>query len=371
MNPMLKMGVGLAIVAFLLINPITRSIIRYLVLPTGLDDLIFWPIVFVTIIFLSGGSVWALIAKGRGRMTQIARRFLPVLVLAILVSSTTGCYWFAVVGEDEVGLHMGDGASVDRVMVPGRYTDMGFYSDLKIVDVGARTMTWSDPDLVTKDKQPIGLALGLTYSRERGGVEEMWQDYNLQSTDDEALEALIENRIPRVAKEVTAKFTLDEMLGIAPGIEISTAGREVVSREVFIRLERELEEFGVILRDVGVNNIIPDPGYLEQLKKKARAQVDVEVAREETKKLDEQLNQEKAQTAIEIERARRENEINAELAKTFETSPEYFQLEQLRLMGNIFGDQDKVWFIPQGTDLTLFLNQTGSQSIVPAAAAAQ
>ena len=283
-------------------------------------------------------------------------RVVMFLVLALLTISVLGggCYCNARIAESEVGLVMPDGVRVSDVVGPGLYTDAGFYSDIQSIDASAKTLVWDDPDLVTADKQPIGLALGVTYARMRDtdSVKQLWSQYRAEATDDVALEQQVFNRIARVAKSVTAKYTLNEMLGVS-GAE--STGRQVVTQDLFELLESELAEVKIQLLDVGINNISPSSDYLGLLEQKSNAQVAVEVAQEETKRLHEQLEQERAQTEIDIEKARRDNLVNEELSKVYEQSPQYFELERLRLLQDVVGDNDKMYFIPDGTDLTLIL----------------
>jgi regulator of protease activity HflC (stomatin/prohibitin superfamily) len=290
-----------------------------------------------------------------------------VLTLCVLSLTLSGCYWQRQVEESQRGLVMPDGATVQEVVGAGRYTNLGWYAELRTVDVSAKTTTWSDPDLVTADKQPIGLEVGITYRRmsESDNIRSMWSDYRAEATSDNAMAQQVLNRIPRVAKEVTSEYTLDEMLGVAAG---EGSGRTVLTQDLFTKLEPELAEAHIQLLDVGINNISPSEEYLSLLEDKANAQVRVEVAREETKALEEQLAQEQAQTEIELEKARRQNQVNAELAKTYEQSPEYYELERLRLLQGVLGEQDKLYFIPQGTSLSLILagEGDGPMPVVPA-----
>jgi regulator of protease activity HflC (stomatin/prohibitin superfamily) len=230
--------------------------------------------------------------------------------------------------------------------------------------VSAKTLEWSDPDLVTKDKQPIGLQVGVTFARmrDRESVESMWNLYRGEAQNDELLKQQVLNRIPRIAKAVTAEYTLDQMLGVS---EEAGFGREVVTQDLFELLETELKEVYVSLLDVGINNIAPSEDFLKLLEEKANAQVAVEVARSQTAKLNEQLRQEQAQTEIDIEKARRQNLVNEELAKVYEGSAAYYELEKLRLLKDIVGDNDKFWFVPEGSSLTLFLTTEAGQNIVP------
>jgi len=68
-----------------------------------------------------------------------------------------------------------------------------------------------------------------------------------------------------------------------------------------------------------------------------------------------QVNQERAETDIEIEKARRVNLVAEEKAKVYEQSDRAYELERLRLLQGVIGSTDKVYFVPEGADLTLIL----------------
>ena len=281
-------------------------------------------------------------------------RFVLLSVLLVLV--LTGCYLPGIVDSSEVGLKITSG-KVEEILGPGRYTDAGWYTSLATVDTSAKTTDWKDPDLVTRDKQPIGLTISVTYARNRDheSIKNVWVQYNMEARDDNALATQVLKRVPGAAKDLTTRYSLDEMLGITD----DAPGRAVVTQALFDALEPELEEVGISLLNVTIGDIAPSEQYLNLLEEKANAQASTEVARELTKQLEEQLRQEEAQTKIELEKARRQNEVNSELAKTYEKSPEYFELEKLRLMQGVLGANDKLIFIQPGTDLSLLFSSDG------------
>jgi len=275
---------------------------------------------------------------------------LSIVCLLVALILTSGCYVNKQVEQHQVGVQMDDGVSITRIIAPGRYTKWQWFAELRPVDVSAKTLVWDDPDLVTKDKQPLGFSVSVTYARDRDSesIAEMWTQYHAETVSDEALENLVRSRIPRVAKAVTTKYTLDEML----------ADRNQIQLDLNELLSEELTDANVTLLDVGINNIAPSAKYLEALEDKAAAQIAVEVARERTKELQETLNQEKAQTDIELEKARRQNEVNEELSKTYAKSNEVYELERLRLLGAVIGENDKLVIVPDGANINLFLGES-------------
>ena len=76
--------------------------------------------------------------------------------------------------------------------------------------------------------------------------------------------------------------------------------------------------------------------------------------------VNEQLEQEKAQTEIDLEKARRANLVAEEEAKVYQESEEAYHLKRLELLKDMLDESDKVYFIPEGADITLFLgNEPG------------
>jgi len=295
------------------------------------------------------------------------KKYFMVIALLLIAITSGGCYWNRPVEEFERGLRLAEGVRIEKVLPPGRYNGGGWFTELETVNVSALTAQWSDESLVTKDKQPISLSLSITFSRksDEDSIKSMWSEYNYEAISDEALTALVLTRVPRVAKGVTAKYTLDSMLGIDDSGTINEEiGREIVQQAMSNALERELAEFFVVLRDVGVNNIGPEPGYMELLVKKANSKVEREVAIEQALTAEENLKKEEKQTAINVELARRERLVEEESAEVYDNSPELYELERIRLMAEMFGQNDKVWFIPQGTDITLLLGEDGNK-VVP------
>jgi len=290
------------------------------------------------------------------------KRLGMLLALVLIAVTISGCYINSGVEQFERGLKLRGGVEVEAILGAGRYSDMGWFSQLEKVNVSALKVEWEDPDLVTRDKQPIGLSVSVTFSRkgDNESVKRMWEEYNHEARDDEALKNQVLARIPRAAKAMTTQFTLDEMLGVGEGGE--EAGRMFMQQRLNEFLSAELSEIYCVVKDVGVNNIAPDPDYLDLLRDKANAVVQREVAHEQALTAKETLEKEKKQTDIDLELARRERLVQEERAKVFTSNERWFELKRLEAIQQIFGDNDKVWFVQPGIDLTLLFS---GEDIVP------
>ena len=292
------------------------------------------------------------------------KKFFCLAVLLVLtLFFTTGCYFQRSIGTNEVGLQMDDGVTVDRVVGSGRYTNLGWYAGLTSIDTSSHSLTWEDSDVWTSDKQVVSFSASVTYARksDEESVRKMWKEYNAAARKDEQLDQLVQSRIPRIVKQVSTQMTLDEMLGIAD----SDKNRTTMQSDIEGLLSAELDNCGVELIDFGVNNIGVDPVYQSKMQEKSTAAIEIELAEQKARQLEKQLEQEQAQTKIDLEIARRANLVAEENAKVYKESAEAYELKRLELLKDMLGESDKVYFIPEGTDITLFLGNEASGSPLP------
>lgn len=285
------------------------------------------------------------------------------LVGLFLILMLSGCYRNRPVESHQVGLKLDDGVSISEVVGPGLYSSGGWFAELVTINASNITTAWTDPSLVTRDKQPIGLTMSLTFARKRDAesISNLYNRYNSEAVNDEALKNLVLSKVPGVAKTITTRYTLDQMLGIAEGD--AAVGREVLTQEVSELLMAELNQVYVDLAAVEIADIVVSDDFLAALNAKAQAQINMEVANQDTLLLNEQLKQEEARTKIELEKAKRENQINQEMAKAYEESPELLQLRMLELTANMLDEGDTVIYVPEGANITSVLSQ--AQGVVP------
>lgn len=285
-----------------------------------------------------------------------------VLVLGLFLFLMSGCYGSCVsieIASNQRGIDLTDGVNPTKVLEPGRHDNGARYATYEVVDIGVKTFEWNDPSLVTKDKQPIGLTLSISVERPvtQEGLFGMYSKYRGALLDDAQLQAVVFSRVPRVAKGVSSALSLDELLS-----------RNEAQQELFNALQVELEEFGVTLKDVGISDIQVSAEYTAALEKKAASQIAADIAKQDALKLTQELEKEKRQTDIDLEVARRQNEVAVEKAKVFESNPYALQLEQLRLMADAIKESDKMFFVPEGSNLTMFFTPEGglqAPQIVP------
>lgn len=281
------------------------------------------------------------------------KRIALVMLLAMAMVFCCSCYYNAEIESSEVGVKMDDGVSVTDVVGAGRYTKMKWYADIEAMDISTKKIVLAIEDVSTSDKQTVGVEVMAEVARksDEESVRNLWKNYNAVAKKDEQLTALVQDLLRSPVNKVSTQMTVDEMLGVAE----SDKTRATMENDIFALLSPLLESRGIALNAFQVMNISVDPQYQAKLQEKSTAAIEIELAEQKAKQLEKQLEQEQAQTEIDLEKARRANLVAEEEAKVYETSKEAYELKRLELMKDMMGDSDKVYFIPEGADITLFL----------------
>lgn len=276
------------------------------------------------------------------------------LVLVVSLFAMTGCYFQASIGASQVGIKMDDGVQISDVVGAGRYTNMSWYANIESMDISAKQISLEIQDVSTSDKQTVSVEVLAEVARksDEESVRTLWKNYNAVAKSDEQLKILVQDLLRSPVNKVSTQMTVDEMLGVD---ETSTKTRATMETDIADILSPVLESRGLELLNFNVMNISVDPQYQAKLQEKSTAAIEIELAEQKAKQLEKQLEQEKAQTEIDLEKARRANLVAEEEAKVFAESKEAYELKRLELMQGLLDESDKVYFIPEGADITLFL----------------
>lgn len=284
---------------------------------------------------------------------NIAKRLMLFAMLIVATTLFCSCYHKKEVDTSEVGIKMDDGVSISSVVGPGRYTNMGWYSDLVAMDTSTKELSMTIEDVSTSDKQTVSVTLYTEVARksDETSVRNLWKNYNAAARYDEQLLKMVSDLHYSAVNKVSTQYTIDEMLGIAD----SSKTRTTLESDIAKNLAAALEPRGISLVITQVKNVGVDPDYQAKLQEKSTAAIEIELAAQKAEQLEKQLEQEVAQTNIDLEKARRANLVAEEQAKVYEESEEAYELKRLELLKDMLGESDKVYFIPEGTDITLFL----------------
>lgn len=295
--------------------------------------------------------------------------FIFMAVMIIL----TACYFNDDVAPEQVGVQM-DRNRILNCVGPGVYTEWGYFEDLREVSANTVTFSVQDPEVATSDNQLVGVAITIQARRQTNdcdAIKTMITNWPGLLHDDQLISTMTATAREAI-KNGTRGFTLSMLLNDRNGLANAIADQ----------LKLDARKYSTDVVNVTIENIALDPAYAKALQEKAQytAEIDKELRRQdlvrqmaETNRLEqEQLTEvlkaqkvrEEAQTAIDVEIARREGLKVTESNKVYELNEQAFKLRSLELLAKIFGDKAVMWFIPEGTDLNLILDKIGTD-IVP------
>ncbi|MBN1937781.1 MAG: SPFH domain-containing protein [Anaerolineae bacterium] len=346
----------------------------------------------------------------------IAVVLVGILILGGLLSLTIKPYYFLErIEQQEVGVRFRQGR-IHEIVGPGLYTDIGLYVEIKRISSTAIAFSVQDDEIITKDKQRIGLVVNGDIFRpnlaEGDILRDLWAQYSNIYLSDEVARLRVEALARQAMKVCIGERTFDD--------NVIGSARDVLRECIDTEVSQLALNYGLQVGNVIVPNIILSPeaqsvldaitksrldtekaaqdklkAEAEALAEQARQRGEVAVAQsriqEETKQqtLLAQLDQEKliaqkavieAQKANDLLAAQQDLEINQALAKAaaekakadlaleiakaemLAKNPGYLQFQMAQTNANALKATDKIIFTPEGTMPTIVLSGPG---IVP------
>ena len=226
---------------------------------------------------------------------------------AILLFSFTGqfFYFFERVNEDEVAVQFESGRITD-IVGPGVYNDVGLFVDLKRVSSRAVAFEITDAELITKDKQRIGLVVTGDVFRptlsQKDTIQELWAEYNQLYTDDEAVRTRISLRAQQAMKVCVGDRNFDDAV-------IGTA-RDELRNCIDDELNELAANFGLRVDNVVVPEVLLSPDVQAGLDEIVRKRLQTEQANQDLLrvKAEAEAEQERQQGEIRIAQSRIQEE---------------------------------------------------------------
>lgn len=296
-------------------------------------------------------------------MKRLGLIFVVVLCMIFLSS----CYLNDEVKTNQIGVQL-DGNAIRNVVGPGIYSEVFcFFCDLQQLDVDTQTFSVEDPEVLTSDNQIVGLKVTIQARRksDNESVKNFFTNW-AGLKDNKNLITTITATAREGMKNGVRGFTLPQLLDDRNGL----------ANSIQKFLEQDAAKYSTEIVNVTIENIALNSDYAKTLNEKAQVKVETEKALQEqdlikqqgankilqaqtnTKALEEQLNQEKAQTNVQVEIASREGKVIEAKNKIYETNAQAYELAKLDKLSTIFGDKQVYWFVQPGTDLTTIFNGT-------------
>lgn len=252
----------------------------------------------------------------RGGASVFVVVIVAVVLVGILLAFTSQFYYFFErVDEQEVGIQFESGRIKD-VVGPGVYSDVGLFVDMVRISSQAIPFTVTDEEIITKDKQRIGLVVSGDIFRPnlaaKDDMRRMWAQYRGVYLDDELARQRVQDLARQSMKVCVGDRTFDDNI-------IGTARDELRSC-VDSELSELAKNFGLEIENVVVPEVILSPEVLVALDAIVQSRLETEKAAQD--KL-------RANAQADAEQARQEGEIRVEQSRIQEQTRQQIILAKL------------------------------------------
>lgn len=260
-------------------------------------------------------------------MSRITKRFaggasvfFTVIVIVVILGllfafSSQFFYLFERVDEQEVGVQFRSGRIVD-IVGPGVYSDFGLYVRMQKVSSQGIPFTVEDPEIITKDKQRIGLVVSGDIFRpnlnQKDRLRELWAEYRGIYLEDDLAKNRVQDLVRQAMKVCVGDRTFDDNI-------IGTA-RDALRACIDDELSELAANFGLEIQNVVVPEVILSPEVQTALDAIVQSRLETEKASQD--KL-------RAEAQAEAEQARQEGEIRIEQSRIQEQTKQQTILAQL------------------------------------------
>ena len=178
-----------------------------------------------------------------------------IVMLAIVAAAASPhIYILKKVDQQELGVKMKSGRIVD-IVTSGVYSDIGLYATMVKVNTQAVPIDVTDPELITSDKQRIGLQVTADVFRpkyeQRDVIEQNWSQYRLLYVDDAVLSKRITSFSLQAMKVCVGNKTFDQ--------NVIGSGRDDLRNCIDEELGNLSNAVGIDVQNVVVPQVIISP----------------------------------------------------------------------------------------------------------------
>jgi hypothetical protein len=236
-------------------------------------------------------------------------------LIALLVFGSQFVYVLSRVEQQEVGVQF-QGGQIKNIVGPGVYSDFGLYVELRKVSSQAIPFNVRDEEIITKDKQRIGLVV--TGDALRPGIAQKdvllqnWAVYSQIYLDDVVAQDRVKSLAQQAMKVCVGERTFDDAI-------IGTA-RDELRTCIDEELSELADTYGLVIQNVVVPEVVLSPAVQTALDAIVQSRLETEKAAQD--KL-------RAEAQAQAEQARQEGEIRVEQSRIQEETKQQTTLAQL------------------------------------------
>ena len=238
-----------------------------------------------------------------------------ILVIVLLAISSQFFYLFERVDEQEVGVQL-KGGQIQNIVGPGVYSDFGWYVDMQRISSQAIPFEVRDEEIITKDKQRIGLMVSGNIFRPGLGESDdlltKWAQHRRVFLEDEQATWQVERLVQQAMKVCVGDRTFDDNI-------IGTA-RDALRACIDEEVNKLSDKFGLTVDNLVVPEVILSPEVQSALDAIVQSRLETEKAAQDKLRADAQAD---------AEQARQEGEIRVEQSRIQEQTKQQTILAQL------------------------------------------
>jgi hypothetical protein len=237
-----------------------------------------------------------------------------IIVVAVLANASKSFWYFEVIENDQVGVKI-EAGKIQGVLQPGIAYDFGLFVDLVKITTSAVAITVDDPELITIDKQRIGLEVTADVFRPREAdiVVSNYSRYRNIYLNDESLQQRMTAFTLQAMKVCVGDKKFDEA--------VIGSGRDDLRACIDDELSGLAEPLGLEVRNVAVPQITISPEVQAGLDAIVQSRLATEKAKQDAEKAKQEST---AQQAVE------EGRIRVEQSKLQEEARQQATLQKLK-----------------------------------------
>ncbi len=238
-----------------------------------------------------------------------------VVILFLMLFARNFFYAFERVDEQEVGIQF-QGGRIKNVVGPGVYTDVGLFVQLVRVSSQAIPFNVEDQEIITKDKQRIGLMVSGDIFRpnisQADMIQALWAQYRSIYLQDDLARSRMQDQARQAMKVCVGDRTFDDNV-------VGTA-RDVLRQCIDDELNERAANFGLRVENLVVPDVILSGAVQSALDAIVQSRLETEKAAQDKLRADAQAD---------AEQARQEGEIRIEQSRIQEQARQQTALAQL------------------------------------------
>ncbi len=238
-----------------------------------------------------------------------------VVALFLMLFARNFFYAFERVDEQEVGVQF-QGGRIKNIVGPGVYTDVGLFVQLVRVSSQAIPFSVQDEEIITKDKQRIGLIVSGDIFRpninEGDTIQALWAQYRSIYLQDDLARSRMQDQARQAMKVCVGDRTFDDNV-------VGTA-RDILRQCIDDELNKRAANFGLRVENLVVPDVILSGAVQSALDAIVQSRLETEKAAQDKLRADAQAD---------AEQARQEGEIRIEQSRIQEQARQQTALAQL------------------------------------------